>query len=142
MTNDAIAAFIDRHTAAWNRRDPAALSSNHAPGGVVLSPMFHRLEGRSQIRRSYSELFATFPDWEIRYEQPLLNGSVVAVFFTVDATHEGDFMGVPGSGRRCAFEGVSRFELTPDLLIQEERRVYDFTGLLMQLGVLRVRVAR
>jgi hypothetical protein len=42
----------------------------------------------------------------------------------------------------CAFEGVSLFLLSPDFLIEEERRVYDLTGLLIQLGVLRVRVVR
>jgi len=32
--------------------------------------------------------------------------------------------------------------MTPNGLIAAERRVYDFTGLLAQLGVLRVRPAR
>ena len=50
-------------------------------------------------------------------------------------------MGLEGTGRRCAFEGVSLFQLGPDLLIVKERRVYDFTGMLTQLGVLRVRPA-
>jgi predicted ester cyclase len=71
-----------------------------------------------------------------------VNGNRVAVFFTVGATHRGEFMGVPGTGRRCTLEGVSLFELDADSLIQEERRVYDFTGLLVQLGVLRVREGR
>jgi len=142
MTNDQIAAFIGRHTTAWNQRDPIVLSSGHTAGGVVLSPMFHRVEGRPQIRRTYSDLFAAFPDWELRYDEPIVAGNRVAVFFSVGATHQGDFMGIPGSGRRCVFEGVSLFLLSPDLLIEEERRVYDFTGLLVQLGVLRVRVVR
>ena len=51
-------------------------------------------------------------------------------------------MGFQGTGRRCSFEGVSLFELSADGLIAAERRVYDFTGLLAQLGVLRVRPAR
>ncbi len=62
--------------------------------------------------------------------------------FSVVATHQGDFMGFQGTGRRCSFEGVSLFELSADGLIAAERRVYDFTGLLAQLGVLRVRPAR
>jgi predicted ester cyclase len=76
------------------------------------------------------------------FREPIVNGNRVAVFFSVAATHEGDLMGIAGSGRRCAFEGVSLFQLGPDLLIEEERRVCDFTRLLIQLGVLRVRVAR
>ena len=139
MTNDQIAAFIGRHATAWNRRAPAALSQNHAKDGVIVSPMFGRVEGRAQIRSTYAALFAAFPDWEIRYDEPIVDGSRLAVFFSVSATHEGDFMGLDGSGRRCAFEGISLFYLGTDMLIAEERRVYDFTGLLTQLHVLRVR---
>jgi predicted ester cyclase len=62
--------------------------------------------------------------------------------FSITATHKGDLMGLAGTGRRYAFEGVSLFELGADVLIREERRVYDFTRLLTQLGVLRVRPAR
>jgi steroid delta-isomerase-like uncharacterized protein len=141
MTSDQIAAFIDRHAAAWNQRDPKVLCANHAAAGVVLSPMFHRVQGRARIQRTYSDLFAAFPDWELRYEEPFVSGARVAVFFSVTATHQGDFMGVAGTGRNCAFEGVSLFRLDADLLIEHERRVYDFTGLLVQLGVLRVRLA-
>ncbi len=142
MTKDPIAAFLDRHSDAWNRRDPAALADDHTAAGVVLSPMFHRVEGRAQIRRSYSDLFLAFPDWQITYDAPFVRDNRVAVFFTVAATHEGQFMGVPGTGRRCSFEGVSIFQLDADRLIEEERRVYDFTGLLVRLGVLRVHAAR
>jgi hypothetical protein len=51
-------------------------------------------------------------------------------------------MGFQGTGRRCSFEGVSLFDLGQGGLISAERRVYDFTGLLAQLGVLRVMPAR
>ncbi len=141
MTSDDLASFIDRHSAAWARRDPALLSANHAAAGLVVSPMFHRVEGRAQIQKTYADLFAAFPDWDMRYEDPFTSGNRIAVFFSVLATHEGEFMGVRGSRRRCAIEGVSLFQLDADLLIEEERRVYDFTGLLIQLGVLRVRPA-
>jgi steroid delta-isomerase-like uncharacterized protein len=122
-------------------RDPEILAASHAEDGVVFSPLFHRVEGRSRIRRTYEELFLTFPDWELRYGEPIVDANRVAVYFSVTATHQGDFLGVPGTGRRCTLEGVSLFQLSDDLLIKEERRVYDFTGLLTRLNILRVRPA-
>ena len=139
MTNDQITAMIDRHIDGWNRRDPTALSLNHAEDGVVLSPMFARVEGRAQIRESYAALFVAFPDWQMRFDAPIVDGNRVAMPFSVTATHQGEFMGLAGSGRRGAFEGVSLYRLDADLLIKEERRIYDFTGLLARLGVLRIR---
>ena len=142
MTRDDITAFIDRHTAAWNRRDVEALCADHSENGVILSPMFARVEGRAQILASYSALFSVFPDWELWYEDSICEGNRVAIPFSVKATHKGEFMGLPGTGKRCEFEGVSLFQLDDDLRIREERRVYDFTGVLTRLGVLRVRPAQ
>jgi steroid delta-isomerase-like uncharacterized protein len=142
MPNDQLAAFIVRHTAAWNRRDVEALCADHSENGVILSPMFARVEGGPQIRASYTALFTVFPDWQLGYEDPICEGSRVAIPFSVKATHKGEFMGLPGTGKRCEFEGVSLFRLDDDLRIREERRVYDFTGVLTRLGVLRVRPAQ
>jgi steroid delta-isomerase-like uncharacterized protein len=142
MTNERLAAFIDHHTAAWNRRDADTLSLDHAENGVVISPMFARVDGRPAIRDTYASLFGVFPDWQIRFDAPIADRDRVAVAFSVTATHRGDFMGLEGTGRRCSFDGVSLFDLSPDLLIAAERRFYDFTGMLAQLGVLRVRPAR
>jgi len=54
----------------------------------------------------------------------------------VRATHRGDFMGIPGTGRRIEFESVLILDVE-DGLVQYERRIYDFTGMLIQIGVLR-----
>lgn len=142
MTRDQVTAFIARHADAWNRRAPDALCLDHAETGVVVSPMFGRVEGRPQICSSYASLFVVFPDWEIRFETPIVDGNRVAVPFSVNATHTGDFLGLPGTGRHCSFTGASLYEIDEEILIREERRVYDFTGLLAQLGVLRVKPAR
>jgi steroid delta-isomerase-like uncharacterized protein len=140
MTNEEITAFIGRHTDDWNRHDPEALSLDHAEDGVIVSPMFARVEGRAQIRATYAALFEVFPDWRITLDlPPIIDGTRLAVYFSVVATQHGEFMGHAGTGQGCAFHGVSLFELSPDLHISEERRFYDFTGLLTQLGVLRVR---
>ena len=136
MNDEEIAALIGRHLEGWNRRDANALCLDHAEDGVIVSPMFARVQGRLQICESYAALFTSFPDWQSRFDAPIMSGLRVAVYFSVAATHQGEFRGLAGTGRRCHFDGVSLFELGPDLLIKEERRFYDFTGLLMQLGVL------
>ena len=100
-----------------------------------------RCAAAAKILESYKALFATFPDWTYNGQQPLVDGSRIAQPFNVQATHSGDFMGLPGSGRRFEIEGVRMFDLA-DGLIAHERRYYDFTGLLIQLGVLRGKPAR
>jgi steroid delta-isomerase-like uncharacterized protein len=136
MTREDMLAFCHRRAEAWRRRDPVALASHHADHGTVVSPIFSKVTGRATIQRSYESLFQAFPDWSMDNEPPLIDGDRVAVPFIARATHAGRFMGLDGTGRRCEIHGVLLMQMT-DGLIAHERRVYDFTGLLIQLGVLK-----
>jgi predicted ester cyclase len=136
MTRDETLAFLARRHEAWQRRDPVALAEDHAEHGSVVSPIFSKIQGRDAIRKSYESLFQSFPDWSLGDEPPLIDGNRVAVAFKTTATHVGRFMGLDGTGRRCEIQGVLLMDLR-DGLIAHERRVYDFTGLLIQVGVLR-----
>ena len=141
MTRDEITAFFDTMQARWAARDWDGLAAGHLPDAVVESPMFGRLQGRPAIRDSYEQLFVTFPDWDLKLQDMLVDGDRVALSFTVSATHVGEFMGIPGTNRRFHIYGVRLVELHGGL-IQKERRMYDFTGLLVQVGVLRAKPAR
>ena len=131
-----IQALFARQAEAWKRRDPAALAEGYAADAVVSSPMFPRAEGRTAIELSFASLFRIFPDWDVTFEEPCVTGARAMQACKVRATHRGDFMGLPGSGRRIEFDCVLIFDLE-DGLIKRERRIYDFTGMLIQLGVLR-----
>jgi len=136
MTREDMLAFCDRRAEAWKRRDPVALAAAHTEHGTVTSPIFSKIAGRDAVRRSYEALFQSFPDWAMDNEPPLIDGDRVAVPFTAKATHAGRFMGLDGTGRRCEIRGVMLMRIA-DGAIADERRIYDFTGLLIQLGVLR-----
>ena len=131
-----IQAVLAERTDAWKRRDPAALAAGYAVDGLVQSPMFPHAEGRTAIERSFESLFRVFPDWEITFEEACVTGSRAMQPCRIRATQQGDFMGLPGTGRRVEFDCVLIFDFE-DGLIKRERRIYDFTGMLIQVGVLR-----
>jgi steroid delta-isomerase-like uncharacterized protein len=131
-----IQSRLEERKDAWKRRDPVALAAGYAEDAVVSSPMFPRAEGRRAIERSFVSLFRVFPDWEISFEEACVTGSRAMQPCLVRATHMGDFMGIPGTGRRIEFQCVLIFDFQ-DGFIQRERRIYDFTGMLIQAGVLR-----
>jgi steroid delta-isomerase-like uncharacterized protein len=132
----SIQSLLSDRIEAWKRRDPAALASVYAENAVVTSPMFPRAEGRAAIERSFESLFRVFPDWDIELEEPCISGQRVMQPCRVRATQRGEFMGLPGTGRRMEFECVLILEFEGNLIVRE-RRIYDFTGVLIQLGVLR-----
>ena len=138
--DDAVNLFADQQ-ADWNARDPEALARRHTPDGIIVSPIFRTVEGFDEILGSYRSLFAIFPDWQYIGQEPMVDGNRLAQPFLVHATHSSEFMGLPGSGRKVEVEGVRVFEMK-DGLIAYERRYYDFTGFLIQLGVLRSKPAK
>jgi predicted ester cyclase len=140
MTHQEIVAFFAERDTQWTARNPSALAAGHAAEGRVISPMHGDLYGRQAIEESYCTLLSIFPDWRFSSEELFVNGDRVAQVFTADATHVGEFMGLPGTNRRFRIQGVRLYDMV-DGLIQTERRLYDFTGLLIQVGVLRSKPA-
>lgn len=131
-----IRAFFERRRDAWSQRDAAALSAGYADEAVITSPMFPRVEGRTAIEKSFEALFRIFPDWEMTCEAACIDGNRAMQACRVRATQVGEFMGIAGAGKRVEFDCVLVMEFDGDR-ITKERRIYDFTGLLIQLGVLR-----
>lgn len=136
MTREAIVRFFDERQSDWRTRDPELLAARHAVDGTVVSPMFGALHGRVEIAESYQRLFATFPDWYFKNEELVIDGNRVAQHFVSTATHVGEFMGLPGTNRHGRIEGVLLFTMK-DGQILHEQRLYDFSALLIQIGVLR-----
>jgi len=138
MTRDEIEAFFAARQAVWRTRNPGELAATHTPDGIVFSPMFGELHGGQAIADSYAALFRSFPDWESVSHEILVDGDRVADHFTATATHVGEFMGLAGTHRQAKIDGVRLCQMK-DGLILRERRIYDFTALLIQIGVLKTK---
>ena len=141
MTSDEIRAFLDRFVSAWEKQDIEALGTCYCDDCVVVSPMFHRLNGWARVERSYEELFHAFSHQTVRVDDVVIGNEQPAravVVWTVQSTHVGEILGMPGSGKRI--ERTLAYILTlRDGRIAKEVRMYDFTNMLMQLGVLRAK---
>jgi steroid delta-isomerase-like uncharacterized protein len=139
MTRDELRAVVERYMEMWQRRDPAALAACHAPDGIVESPIYATRVGRKAIEEAHRAFFTSFPDATLAVEAIIVDPPHAATFATVNATHVNEFFGLPGTNRHLEFR-TSRLVRVDDLgLIAHERRIYDFTGLLVQVGVLRAK---
>lgn len=141
MTHDDIVKLFSLQQSAWDARNSDVLARDYTEDGTILSPIFRTVQGKDAILDSFRATFEMFPDWQYIGQELIVEGDNVAQPFIVHATHTREFMGLPGSGRKFDIQGVRLFKMK-DGLIAYERRYYDFTGLLMQLGVLRGKPAR
>jgi len=138
MVRDEILALIKRREAAWTARDPGALAGTHSESGTVVSPFGGVQEGRAEIERIYRLWFSAFPDIVLHQDDLLIDGDSAVLVGRMSATHAGDFFGLPPTGRHVEAQVAFVLKVS-DGAVREERRIYDFTGLLVQVGVLKAK---
>jgi len=140
MTRQDILALFDRRQAAFDRRDVLELTNLHAEDGVVESLVAGTVKGRAAIGDVYRAWLTAFPDVVITSDELLIDGLRAAHLVTHTGTDRGGFMGLPPTGKPFRVPIVYLVEFR-DGHILHERRIYDFTGLLVQIGVLKAKPA-
>jgi uncharacterized protein (TIGR02246 family) len=142
MTREELQSTAEHYVEAWQRRDPVAIAQHHAPDGVMESPIYSTLHGRQSIEDAARSFFTSFPDARLAIDAVIVDVPRVAVFTTMDGTHVNEFFGMSGTNRHLEFRNAWLLEMNDDQLIVFGRRIYDFTGLLLQVGILRAKPAK
>jgi steroid delta-isomerase-like uncharacterized protein len=137
INREDITALFARRADLWARQDADALAADYAETATVDSPMQGRIEGRARIHDVYVSWFKSFPDLVYTSKALVIDGNLVAQFFNIRGTQSAPFGGVPATGRRFEINGAMLFTIGPDGLFTHVQRVYDVTGMLVQLGVLK-----
>ena len=141
MTRSDIQDLIVRFQAAWDRRDVEALTNFHTEDCVVESPFAGgQARGREAIARAYEAFFHAFPDVTLQNEEPLIDGNRVVLIARMSGTDRGGFLGLQPTGRAVDFPLVLIYQVDDGLIVRE-RRIYDFTGLAVQVGAIKAKPA-
>jgi steroid delta-isomerase-like uncharacterized protein len=136
----AIVALFEARHAAWARRDIAAVAAQHAEDCIMDSHLAGRVHGRAAIARIYDAWWAAFPDSTYDHEQLIVEGSRVAEVVTHTGTDTGGFLGLPPTQKPFHVPVVWLFTLRARAFVYA-RPIYDFTGLLVQIGLLKAKPA-
>jgi predicted ester cyclase len=138
MTPQEILAFFARRQQAYDSLDAAQLAVDYTIDCRLESPTAGVITGRAGIEKVYRAWFDAFLDLKTTSTSLVVDGPRVAQVLEVEGTDIGGFMGLPATGRRFHMSVVCIYEFR-DRLIARERRIYDFTGVLIQLGVLKTK---
>jgi steroid delta-isomerase-like uncharacterized protein len=138
MTRDETQQFFERRADAWRQRDIDALTRMHTDDCVLESPLAGKVSGRPAIENVYRAMVTSFPDFTIENPELIVDGDRVVQTVTFSGTNTGGFMGMAPTGKRFSFAAVLICTLR-DGQIAHEKRIYDFTGFLLEIGVLKVK---
>ena len=117
----------------WNNKDASGIERFIAPNyrGFDAAEVISGIEGYKQ---HFLTLTTGFPDLRITIRDMQEENRVVARF-SVQATHTGDFVGIPPTGRRVLITGVAIALISNGKLVEEHANS-DGLGLLTQLGAI------
>jgi steroid delta-isomerase-like uncharacterized protein len=89
--------------------------------------------GRDGLKQAIQRVSAGISDPKMTVEDMIAEGDRVAVRLTSSATHTGEFMGMPPTGKRYEIGEIHIFRIR-DGRVCEHWHQADFTGMMQQLG--------
>ena len=84
----------------------------------------------------FRQTIAAFPDVRFEAEDVLVDGDKVVARARFTGTHEGDFMGVPASGRRVDIALIDIIRFGDDGLAHDHWGVMDALAMMQQVGAI------
>jgi len=126
-------AIVRQHAEAENRRDvEATVATFHQPRYEVNGTPS---DGEQAVRELLQGLMTGFPDFHGDITTLRHADDAVVMEVTITGTHDGEWGGIPPTGRRIEVPVAAIFEFNEDRL-QCEKVYMDFATLLTQIGVL------
>jgi steroid delta-isomerase-like uncharacterized protein len=130
---EANAALVRDTVDAFNAAELDKLLAVAAPDMLIHHAGLPRpLRGRETWQQGYALMRRAFPDLQIRVDDLVAAGDTVALRVTLGGTHQGEFQGIPATGRTISYVS-HEFYRVQDGLIVEEWICSDMATLLSQL---------
>ena len=120
---------------AFGQDKPQLLGDLLDPDFVRYDPYIEagEVRGVETVKENIAWFHNVFPDLTCTVEDQVAEGDKVVRRYTIRGTHQGEFFGVPATGKRIEMRGIQidRFEGGK---MMEERAEFDLLGALQQLG--------
>ena len=95
------------------------------------------LQGPKGYLMIISMMRSGFADIQWTLEDMITEGDKVAVRFTMRGTHNGEFFGVPATGKVIGVQAMNFYRLANEQIIEEHGQP-DMLGLLQQIGAIPI----
>jgi len=117
-----------------NKGNTAVAEALVAEDHVALDPPPGLEQGRAGLIDNIARMRTAFPDMEWTIEEQVAEGDKVAVYFVWRGTHQGEFLGIPPTGKRVTVPGMG-FDYCVAAQCKKSRILMDTMSLMQQLGV-------
>ncbi len=136
MTAAELKDFIAEYTdEVWNKGNVEAMDRYYAPDYVHHDVSRPDVCTLADYKRWAYDLLAGLTDFRVAVDDLIAEEGTAVKRWTASGLHNGALAGIPATGKRVSFSGVSIYRFAGDR-IAESWYLYDLLGLLQQLGVI------
>ena len=132
-------ATFERFCDAMNTGDPGLISSTIdelvEPDAMIRTPLPLDSTGRDKLKEVFSRLHRAFPDLRVTIEDLIAKGDKVVARNSVTGTHQGDYMGIPPTGKAVTYNEIFIFRFVNGR-VAETWGVVDVFAQMRQLGLI------
>jgi predicted ester cyclase len=130
--NEALARYWFEEV--WNNRRAAIIDEMVDPECIArgMGPNGTDLQGPDGFKIAHTLFSGAFPDLHITLDVVVASGDIVAAHFTCRATHGGDDIGIPATGRAVQFSGMTMARFRDGKII-EGWNVIDLLSMMQQI---------
>lgn len=127
-------ALVKKYIEAWNSLEIQVLEEYLDPGFKVYIPSNSGEPMSLEQFKGWMEvIFQGFPDSHYDIQDIFCEGDLVCIRWTYTATQQGDYMGVPATGKKVVGSAIEIFRVENGKIV-EERSEMDAMGMMLQLG--------
>ena len=106
------------------------------PDALIRTPLPIEATGAELLKEVFARLLRAFPDLHVTIEDLIAEGDKVVARDTVTGTHQGEYMGLPPTGKSVTYNEIFIVRFA-DGRIAETWGVVDVLSQMRQLGVIQ-----
>jgi steroid delta-isomerase-like uncharacterized protein len=118
-----------------NRADLGVLEDCYATDYVHHDPANPAVRDWPGLKEAFRGYFAAFPDGQVVIDDLIAEGDKVVKRWTSRGTHQGEFAGIPATGKQVTYTGTVTYRLAGGKIVEAWWN-YDLFGMLQQLGAI------
>ena len=102
--------FVERLIDAYQGRTLEAFDTL-LTDDVILVRDAKKAHGRDEFKAVLSRLFRAFPDLRYQIDDVVVSGDRMVLRWEGRGTHQGEYLGIQGTGRPITYRGITLYEL-------------------------------
>jgi predicted ester cyclase len=123
-------------TEVWGKGKLDIIDNLASPTILLKYPPFPQgIRGIEAYKQEIRGFFSTFADVHLSIDEEIAEGDKVVLRWSGSVTHQGNLLGIAGTGKKIEWTGISIFHIV-DGKVLEEKGEEDFLAILGQLGLI------